>query len=77
MLIFLKQMLSSDPVVSTTRFITIVGPLVILAIFAGHNVISMIKGGGYIDFEVNSVMALLVFMGAKVGQSFSEKSNSK
>ena len=73
---FLTSMLSGKGI-STTRVITMATAFTILGIYAAQNILAMIKCGGYIDFPANSVMALLVVMGAKVGQSiFGEKGNS-
>jgi hypothetical protein len=71
---FLSSMLSGKGPISTTRAITVTTAFTILGIYVAQNVLAMIKCGGYIDFPSNSVMVLLVVMGAKVGQSiFGEK----
>jgi len=70
-----KSMLScNDGSISTTRVITFITALTVLGIYIAQNVMAMIKCGGYADFPANSVMVLLVVMGAKVSQSvFGEK----
>lgn len=73
MLNFIKQMLSGkDNTISTTRVVTIFTAFTILGIYIAQNALAMLKCGGYMDFPANTVMALLVVMGAKVGQSFTE-----
>lgn len=70
---FLTSMLSGNgDAVSTTRVITVSTAFTILGVFIAQNVMAMLKCGGFIDFPTNSVMVLLVVMGAKVGQSFFE-----
>jgi len=70
---FIMSMLRcNDGSVSTTRVITVATAFTILLVYIAQNVLAMIKCGGYIDFPTNSVMALLVVMGAKVGQSIFE-----
>ena len=73
MINFIMSMLRcNDGTVSTTRVITVATAFTILSIYAAQNIMAMIKCGGYVDFPANSVMALLVVMGAKVGQSIFE-----
>jgi threonine/homoserine efflux transporter RhtA len=62
---------------SSTRLITLIVVGVILAVYIGHNVVSMFKGGAFIDFPSQSVMVLLIVMGAKVGQHVSEATRDK
>jgi hypothetical protein len=71
----IKSMLScNDGSISTTRVITMLTALTVLGIYISQNIIAMTKCGGYCDFPTNSVMVLLVVMGAKVSQSvFGEK----
>jgi len=72
---FIKSMLGGSDTgvsISTTRVITIVTAFSILGIYVAQNIMAMVKCGGYIDFPANSVMALLVVMGAKVGQAIFE-----
>jgi hypothetical protein len=72
MIKFIMSMLSGKGPISTTRVATISTVFTILGIYIAQNVMAMVKCGGYIDFPTNSVMALLVVMGAKVGQTVFE-----
>jgi len=62
----------SDGSVSTTRVVTVLSVAVVLGIYIVQNIISMHAGKGYVDFPANTVMVLLVTLGAKVGQHISE-----
>ena len=65
-------MLSGKGPISTTRVVTVATAFTVLGTYIAQNVVAMIKCGGYADFPTNSIMALLVVMGAKVGQSVFE-----
>ncbi len=69
----LKSLLSSNGKISTTRFVTIVTCLTILAVYVAHNIMAIKHHLSYVDFPSNSVMVLLVVCGAKVAQNFSEQ----
>jgi uncharacterized membrane protein YfcA len=66
------EMLSSNGKVSSIRFATLLSVLTVLSVYTGHNVLAIIRGTPYVDFPTNSVMLLLVMVGAKVGQHVSE-----
>jgi len=69
----LKEMVEGkDGGISTIRVATITTVVVILGIYVAQNVISMLHNAGYVDFPSNSVMVLLIVLGAKVGQHVSE-----
>jgi uncharacterized membrane protein len=72
MIKFIQSMLSGKGPISTTRVVTVATAFTVLGVYIAQNVMAMIKCGGYADFPTNSVMALLVVMGAKVGQSVFE-----
>ena len=58
--------------ISMTRLATLSTMFVILAVYAAHNIIAMVNGAEYVDFPANSVMVILIILGAKVGQHVSE-----
>ena len=71
---FAKNTLSNDQGnLSTMRLLSVLTILIILTIYITHNVVSMVKGLGFVDFPENSVMVILITFGAKVSQSFSER----
>lgn len=74
----LQSMLSeSSGAISTTRVIAFLVVLTILGIYIAQNISAMSKCGGYVDFPTNTVMVLLIVLGTKVGQHFSETINEK
>jgi len=74
---FFKSMLSSNGEVSTMRVCTISIVMTILGIYISSNIVAMVKELGYQDFPTNTVMVLLVVLGAKVGQHVSENVANK
>lgn len=68
----IKSMLSSRSKISSTRFIVLCTTFTILGVYIAHNVVAMVRSGGYIDFPVNTVAIMLIVLGAKVGQHVSE-----
>ena len=62
-----------DGKVSTTRFCTYAITITVLATYIAHNVISIIKGGTYVDFPLNSVIVLGIVLTGKVSQQFVER----
>lgn len=67
-----KEALSEKSDTSSTRVIIIGTAVTVLGTYLAHNIISMVKGGGMVDFALNSVLILAIAMGAKVGQKFAE-----
>jgi uncharacterized membrane protein YfcA len=74
---FIKDIVSANGNASTTRVCTLLIVAIILIVYVAVNVVAMIKGSGYQDFPTNSVMVLLVALGAKVGQHISETFEKK
>jgi uncharacterized membrane protein YfcA len=71
---YIKSMMSGkDSSVSTTRFVTLSTTFTILITYVAHNVMAIIKCGGYVDFPTNTVAVLCIVLGAKVGQHVSEQ----
>lgn len=75
----LLKMVSKDQTVSSMRIATLTSVFTILGVFIAHNVMSILKlgsyssgNGGFIDFPANSVMIILIALGAKLGQHVSE-----
>jgi uncharacterized membrane protein len=77
MIKFVKDIVSANGDTSTTRVCTILIVMTILAVYTATNIVAMIKNTGYQDFPTNSVMVLLVTLGAKVGQHISETFEKK
>lgn len=75
----LRSMVSCDDgEVSMTRVVTAATAFIVLGVYVAVNVMSMLKSCCQIvDFPQNSVMVLLVVMGAKVGQSAFENMGKK
>lgn len=67
------SMISSDGKVSLTRFVAILTCIDILAVYTAQNIVAMTSNCSYADFPANTVMVLLVVMGAKVSQKPFEK----
>jgi len=74
---FIKDIVSANGNASTTRVCTILVVMTILSVYIATNIVAMIKDSGYQDFPTNSVMVLLVTLGAKVGQHISEAFEKK
>jgi hypothetical protein len=61
-----------DGKVSMMRVITAFTCLSIMSVFIAHNIVSMIKGGGFISLGASEAMLIAGVIGAKAAQSFSE-----
>lgn len=61
--------------ISSTRFVMYATAGTVLCTYIAHNVVSMIKGGGMVDFALNSVIVLGIAITGKVSQRFAEKKN--
>lgn len=57
---------------SSTRMVMYATAATVLLTYIAHNVVSMIKGGGMVDFALNSVIVLGIAMTGKVAQKFTE-----
>lgn len=59
---------------SMMRLVTFMVIIVILLVFAAVNIIAALKGGEvkFVDFPTNTVEIILIMIGGKVLQSFSE-----
>ena len=78
MKVWINSMLEgSDGTISTTRFITLAVTMIIMGVYIAQNVAAMAKGMGFVDFPTNTVYILLIALGAKVGQHFSEALRDK
>lgn len=74
---FIKDIVSANGNASTTRVCTVLVVMTVLSVYVAANIVAMVKGSGYQDFPTNSVMVLLVTLGAKVGQHISESFEKK
>lgn len=68
---------TSEGKVSSTRIATLASVFTVLTVYVAHNIMALINGKDYVDFPSNSVMVLLVMVGAKVGQHVSEQITKK
>ena len=71
-------MVSSAGGVSLTRIVAFLTAIDILLVYTAQNIVSMVNSCSYADFPANTVMVLLVVMGAKVAQKpFENKENTE
>jgi hypothetical protein len=61
-----------DGKVSMMRLMSFVVCVVIMAIFAAHNIVSMAKGGGFVSLGPSEALLIAGVLGAKAAQAFSE-----
>lgn len=61
-----------DGKVSMMRFMTFLVCAVIMAVFAAHNIVSMVRGGGFVSLGASEAMLIAGVLGAKAAQTFSE-----
>lgn len=61
-----------DGKVSMMRLMTFFVCAVIMAVFAAHNIVSMVKSGGFISLGASEAMLIAGVLGAKAAQAFSE-----
>jgi len=59
--------------VSMMRIATLIIVASIMGVFVGHNILAMIKGGGFISIGPEEAMLITGVLGAKAAQAFSEK----
>jgi hypothetical protein len=72
----LYSMASSSGGVSLTRIVAFLTAIDILLVYTAQNIVAMVNSCSYADFPANTVMVLLVVMGAKVAQKPFEKHES-
>ena len=72
-----KESLGEKGTISSTRVVMYGTAATVLLTYLAHNAISMIKGGGMVDFALNSVIVLGIAMTGKVSQKFAESRTSK
>lgn len=60
---------------SSTRFILYGVTATLMVVYLTHNIIAAIKGAGYIDFPINTVVVLGIVLTGKVTQKFTEYKN--
>ena len=60
---------------SSTRFTMILIIFVILAVFLGHNIYSMLNDHAFVDFPVNVVVILGIVLTGKVSQKIVENAS--
>lgn len=58
---------------SSTRLIMYATAATVLGTYLAHNIVSMVKGGGMVDFAVNSAVMMGIVVTGKVTQKFAEK----
>lgn len=61
-----------DGKISMMRLMTFMVCAVIMAVFSAHNIVSMIKGAGFVSLGAQEAMLIAGVLGAKAAQAFSE-----
>lgn len=66
-----------DGKISMMRTLSFIVCGVILSVFVGHNVVSMIKGGGFVSLGFEEASIISLTLGAKAAQAFAEPKEKK
>lgn len=61
-----------DGKVSMMRLMTFAVCMIIMGVFAAHNIASILKGGGFVSLGASEAMLIAGVLGAKAAQNFSE-----
>lgn len=67
----------SDGKISMMRVATGVVVFSVMSVFIAHNIVSMVKGCGFISMGASEAMLVAGALAAKAGQHFGERANGK